>query len=735
MLLGLSGLPATVHGEEPPCPSSATPDVNAITTSERPAARPTPTRVDDEPIDFSSDDATFGVNGNAQLSGNVTVRQGDREIRAKEVEYNQGENAFKVEGDVDYNDPLVHATGGGGNYSATQGATFRDAQFQLHERSARGSASLMQLSPEGLISLKNVYFTTCPVNDTSWKLRANSIELDTRTRIGTGRGTRVDFMGVPLIYLPWMSFPLGTERKSGFLFPTIGHSQRSGVLLAVPFYWNIAPNADATLQPTEYSRRGMDLGGDFRLLTQDTLSRLQVNYLPDDNIEGADRSRIRLDNVTRLPGDLRFYVDAESVSDSRYFEDFAQGQAGTSVTFLERLAGISYRDEHWRMSAEAQQFQTIDQNLGATVRPYARVPRLMVGADYGFGPEEPVRYGFDSEVVKFDRDVGVTGWRVDAMPTASVDFETPGFFMRPGVAWRYTKYQLDDTTIDQPTSPSRSVPIFSFDTGLMFERDSGAHGQRRQTLEPRLLYLRVPFRQQDDLPLFDTGLPDLNLVQLFRTNRYVGADRVSDANQVSVGVTTRLFDTRSGAQFLSATLGQTYYIDKPQVHLPDETVRTGGSSDFIAELGVTAYKNLNAELGVQWNPEERRSERAEVMLQYRPESDHVINLGYRFQRGDLLDQVEASAAWPLSKHWAGFGHYVYSLQDNKALDEYLGFEYSACCWRVRLLGRRYVSTRDGAQDSGIYLQLELTGLASVGSAADSSVASAVRGYARPGTKP
>ncbi|HVY82825.1 MAG TPA: LPS assembly protein LptD [Steroidobacteraceae bacterium] len=743
MLLGLSGLPAAVRGAEPPCPSSR-PDTDATTTTERPTPPVPRAQVDQADIEFSSDKATVGTDGNAQLSGNVVVRQGDREIRANNVEYNQSENAFKVEGNVEFEDPLVRVRGGGGHYSATQGADFRDAEFELRERSARGSAAQMQLTPEGVMNLSAVSFTTCPVDDVSWQLRANSISLDTRTRIGTGRGTRVDFKGVPILYLPWMSFPLGDERKSGFLFPTIGHSSRGGVQAAVPFYWNIAPNADATLQATEYSRRGLDMGGEFRWLTERTLSKLEVNYLPNDSITHADRNRFKLDNVTKLPADLRFYVDAESVSDSKYFEDFAQGPEGTSIAFLERLAGLGYRDEHWRMSLEAQQWQTIDQNLAPADRPYARLPRLVLGADYGYGPGQLVRYGFDSEIVNFDRHVDPTvsqfdalrvhGWRFDAMPTASLDFETPGFFLRPGVAWRYTQYELSDGAPGQRSAPSRSLPIFSFDTGMMFERESGSRGQRRQTLEPRLLYLRVPFRQQDDLPLFDTGLPDLNLVQLFRTNRYVGADRVSDANQVSVGVTSRLFDSKSGTQFLAATVGQTYYFQNPRVHLPDEPVRDSNTSDFVGELLVTAYKNWNATLGIQWNPEEDRSERAQAMLQFKPGPEQVLNVGYRFQRG-LLEQAEVSGAWPINRQFAGFARYVYSLQDHKALEQFAGVEYSACCWRLRLLGRKSVSTRDGSQDTGVYLQLELTGLASVGSAADALVAGAIRGYTRPATRP
>ncbi len=734
MLLGLSGLPIAVRGEEPPCPSSVAD--NRTTTSARPPARPPAPQVDDADIDLSSDDATLGINGHVTLQGNVVVTQGNREIRADNVEYDQGENAFKVEGDVEYKDPVVHVTGGGGNYSATQGANFRDAEFELRERSARGAAAQMQLTPEGLINLNGVSFTTCPVKDTSWQLRAERISLDTRTRIGTGRGTRVDFKGVPILYLPWMSFPLGTERKSGFLFPTIGHTSRSGAQASIPYYWNIAPNADLTFEPTEYSRRGFDFAGQVRFLSNRTLTTLDANYLPNDDIANRDRNYFRLQNTSRLPGDFRFYIDAESASDSGYFEDFAQGPEGTSTAFLERLAGLSYRDENWRMSLEAQQFQTIDARLVRGDRPYARVPRLLVGADYGFGPGQYLRYGFDSELVNFDRPTGITGWRFDGMPTISLDLETPGFFVRPGVAWRYTQYdlELDDTTPAQSTSPSRSLPIFSFDTGMMFERDSGSRGQRRQTLEPRLLYLRVPFRSQDALPLFDTGLPDLNLVQLFRTNRYVGADRVSDANQVSVGVTSRLFDTKSGTQFLAGTVGQIFYFSDPKVRLPDEPIRDRASSDFVAELALTAYKDWNVDFGIQWNPEESQSERAQANLQYKPEPDRVVNLGYRFQRGNL-EQAEVSTAWPVHRQWGAYARYVYSFQDKRALEQFAGLEYSACCWRLRVLGRKFVSSRTGEQDSGIYLQLELTGLASVGSAADAFLAGAIRGYARPDTKP
>ncbi len=723
--------------EPPPCPSSTSaPAQGGTGKSARPPAPTSPKNLKDAPISLESDDATL-AGDNATLKGKVDVKQGDREVHADQVEYNKKTGDIKSQGGVDYTDPLLHVTGEGGDYSPDGGAQFKSAQFELRQRSARGSADSLQLTPAGVIDLQGVKFTTCPQPDAAWQLRAKDISLDTKNRVGTGHDAEIEFQGVPLIYLPWVSFPLGDERKSGFLFPTIGETSRSGALVAVPYYWNIAPNADFTFDPILYSKRGADVGGELRLLTPGEHTELSWNYLPHDDVYGNSRSRIRLENVSDLPDNWRFSVDATNVSDSEYFEDFSQNSETTSTAFLERRATLSYRDEHWRIDAEAQQYQTIDDTLLPLDRPYARVPSLTVSADYGFGPGELLRYGFDSEIVDFQRSVGETGWRVDMTPSASLNFDGPGYFVRPGIAWRGTQYELEDVPAGLPSSPSRTLPIVSFDTGLLFERDPDAWG-RRLTLEPRILYLYVPYRNQDDLPVFDTAVPDLNLVELFRTNRYVGADRMGDANQISVGVTSRLLDAQDGRQFVSATLGQTYYFQTPRVLLPGEVPTTEDHSDLVGQVTLSAFKNWNAGVGLQWDPSTSLTQREEIDLQYRPSGEEVVNLAYRFQR-DLLEQAEISTAWPISRHWNVFARGVYSLRDGEAIERFAGFEYSACCWKVRMLARRYVSTRPpagttstiGQQDTGFFLQLELTGLASVGSSADTFLTESIRGYTRP----
>ncbi|MBV8877956.1 MAG: LPS assembly protein LptD, partial [Gammaproteobacteria bacterium] len=707
--------PAAQSGTGGPAPATAAGSVPA-----GPGGTGRPSGKSVGPISVTSDEATLGVDGNAILRGNVEARQGERQIRAEHIEYDSKSGAMRSDGHIELQDPLVHITGSSGSYSAATGAEFRDAQFNLRQRAARGSARDLALTPEGQLRLQGVTFTTCPLHDESWHLKANSIVLDTHDKIGTGRDARVDFMGVPLIYLPWVSFPLSNERKSGFLFPSIGNTSINGLQLSVPYYWNIAPNADFTFQPIYYSKAGIDLGGDFRQMTQSQRGELEWNYLPYDQAFGASRSRVQLTELAELPWDWRLNVSAANVSDRHYFEDFSNGPEGASTAFLERRATFSYRSEHWSIDAEAQQYQTIDYTLAEPDRPYARVPHLAVDAADALGPNDVLRYGFYSEVVNFQHTESpepvTTGWRADVMPLASLDLTGPGYFLRPAFAWRGTQYELDSLGPGQTKrSPSRTVPITSLDTGLMFERPAGSRAQRRLTLEPRIMYLDVPYRAQDQLPVFDTAVPDLNPVQLFRTNRYVGADRVSDANQVSVGLTSRLLDAQSGQQFIAGTFGQTYYFEIPRVTLPGETPITAGRSDWVAQLSLAAFEDWSADAGVQWDPQNRRSQRTTVNVQYKPRPNSVINLAYRYERfttvNELIpqtvdgveqlvstpvqqgfDQIEFSAAWPIKHSWQVYLREVYSLRDpqqpqGQELERFIGFEYRACCWRVRLGAR------------------------------------------------
>lgn len=690
---------------------------------------PTPRRANvplDAPFDIDAGNVDSTVNGDTVLGGGVVLRQGDRRIRADQIRIDPRGRDVRVQGSVEYSDPELRVGGSGGRYEGGQ-VRIEDAEFEMPRQPARGSARALQLDARGRLLLEGVSYTTCPRGMRGWRIAADRVDIDGQRQVGTARGARVEFQGVPLIYLPWISFPAGPARKSGFLFPSLGSSSRGGLQLSTPYYLNLAPNYDLTATPTLYSRRGLDLGGEARFLSSRSRFVLDGNFLPHDGVYGEERSRIRLQGRTDLGAGWLLRVGAENVSDNAYFEDFTQGSDSTSIAFLPRRVQVSYRDDTWYAGAMVRNFQTLDPQLDPADRPYTELPRLFASAWWRLPGALPLEYGFDAESTGFQRSLGVDGWRLDAQPRALLRFEGPGWFITPSAAWHSTAYALRNEAAGQDSSPSRHLPLLSLDGGMIFERAAGRSGQRRMTLEPRVMYLYVPYRSQDDLPVFDTGVPDLDWIQLFRDNRYVGPDRVGDANQVTAGITTRLFSSSSGTRYLSATLGQTFYLEPPRVRLPDEPPRSSTSSDLMAQLELRAFRDWNVDLGVQWNHHENRAERSEIRVQYRPRSDQVVNLGYRFQR-DRLEQADVSAAWPVARDWRLYGRVLYSLRDDNTIEQFAGVEYGSCCWGLRAVARRYVSNRTGERDTGFFLQLELKGLSNVGTAADAFLKRAIRGY-------
>ncbi len=721
-------------------------------------------------IGIEADSVEATRDGPLQLQGDVTIRQGPRTIKTRDATLDPTTNAFSVNSGVELSDPTLRIRGTGAQIDPVGGATFQGAEFELPAISARGAADQVSATPTGELSLDGVRYTTCPIGNEDWLLSASSIDISQQRGIGTGRNVRLDFKGVPILYVPYFSFPVGNERKSGFLYPSFGSYSRDG--LSVPWYWNIAPNLDATLVPTFDHRRGAKLDTEFRYLLSNGHGTFDAQYLPNDRQrDGGSRTLFRFINQTDFTNSLRLDLEGANASDDQWFEDFGQGPAGTSVMYLTRSAQLSYLTRNWLVYARAQNFQTIDAAIPERSRPLTLLPQIGVR---GSLPQQPygLEFSLDGELANFDRvldDPGIlqSGARLDVAPQVRMPLRGAGIYLEPAAAWRYTAYKLHD--VEGPDSPSRSAPIFSVDGGMSFERTTGSRDQRLQTLEPRFMYLYVPYRDQTDLPVFDTTVADLNLVRLFRNNRYVGGDRLSDANQLSVGVTSRLLDSRTGKQFISATIGQAYYFRTPRVTLPGEVFDDTETSDFIAELDLTAYQNWNIRMGVQWDPSDQHSERGDIQIQYRPSHDRVVNLGYRFRRGIFetnldplappsppgdptqpgaptqpaepmpspsqltmrrgdLEQLDGSVAWPIGERWSAYARMVYSLEDEQALDQFAGLEYRSCCWKLRLVGRRYVSNRDGDMDTSILLQLELNGLSNVGTDADAFLERSIRGY-------
>jgi LPS-assembly protein len=337
---------------------------------------------------------------------------------------------------------------------------------------------------------------------------------------------------------------------------------------------------------------------------------------------------------------------------------------------------------------------------------------------------------FDSstELVNFDRNVGTTGWRLDSTQEVSLRFARAGMFLTPAVALRQTNYWIDDPAPGEDDLLTRGLPVGSLDMGLKFERDT-TRGRRTwvQTLEPRLLYVRVPFEDQSNLPVFDTILPDFNLIQLFRKYQFVGPDRIADTDQLSFGVTTRLIDAANGRERLTATLGQTRYLNPQLVNLPGTLPTDTDASDYVAEVGIGVRDSWALDLGYQWNSETSSTARTETRLEFRPQDDRLFGIGYRYRRG-ALEQGDVSLVWPVSQRWRVIGRYSYSFLDKERLEDFLGWEYEACCWRLRMVNRNYVSRRTGETDNSISLQLELKGLSQRVTAPDDLLDRGILGY-------
>ena len=655
----------------------------------------------------------------------VEFRYGDRSISAESATYDRVEQTIEVRGTVLYTDSDVTVYGEEAEVDTeNEEIRFTGAGFDIPQRPARGSAETIRIRSDQTIALSTVIFTTCPADRTDWELMAAEVELDVEKGFGTARGVKVEFKGVPILYTPYMTFPIDDRRKSGLLTPKFSERDRTGLDISAPYYLNLAPNYDMTLEPRYMSERGVQLNTEFRYLLPRSDGRLSLEYLPDDSDTNDSRSYLTYNHETMLDQGWRVVVSLADVSDDAYFEDLGDSQAVASQTHLDRYLDIGYRAPTWSLLARFQGYQTIDTAIAADDRPYDRVPQILFNGQWS---GDLFKFESSNELVQFDRDVGATGWRLDSTEEVSISLARPGMFLTPALALRQTNYWLDDATPGGRDTFSRTLPIASIDAGLIFERAPEQNRTWTQTIEPRVLYVHVPFEDQSDIPIFDTIEPDFNLVQLFRKYQYLGADRIADSEQLSLGITARLIDSRSGRETVTATLGQTRYFGTQRVSLPNSPPNNANVSDYIAEVSIYMSEAWKLDVDYQWNSETNTTARMETSLRFTPQEDRYAGFSYRYREG-LLDQGSVSLVWPVGQSWRVIAHYSYSFLEEEPLDSFLGWEYEACCWRLRLIGRRYISRRTGESDSSISVQLQLRGFSDDGSSPEELLDRGILGY-------
>lgn len=646
-----------------------------------------------------------------EARGSVELFRADQHLSTERILYDPVSEVVTVPGELNYEDQQLWFRGQDARYSFTEETgRFSWIDYGLTGSSANGSAELAELIGGHTSILHRVDYTTCPGAAPDWQLLARELELRHEQGIGTARGARLNFKGVPILYAPYFTFPLDDRRKSGFLYPNLGHNSDTGLEVGAPWYWNIAPNQDATIEPRYYTNRGFMLSGVYRFLTRRSHGSLETDYLPNDRETGEERYRYLFEHFATPWRRWNSALVVDRVSDNRYYQDFGTSLGQTSRQYLRSSAELRGVGRYWNLQLMADDFQVIDESVPPSNEPYRRLPRLAYWSD------RPLTRGglslsLDAELVYFHREVGTTGTRADLLPRLYWELQQHWGFLTPSIGYRYTAYDLELEPPAGEGSPSTGTSIASLDAGLVFDRRM-ADGDL-QTLEPRLFYLYVPHQRQDDQPLFDTGEFTFGISQLFNTNRFAGGDRQGDANQLSLAVSTRRFDGVSGQVLWSLSLGQIFYFEPQRVQLEETPALDEDLSPFLAEFLWRPFSRVSGTAGLQWDWEEDQLDLGMVGVQYRGEEGRRAAFEYRFRRG-RVDQFDLRFYWPIKDSWRILSRVNYSFDDNDMLEFQGGVEYESCCWAIRTVVRRYLKNRDGEHRNAIYVELALKGLASVG---------------------
>ncbi len=658
------------------------------------------------------------------LEGNAAVRRGNRTLGAERVRIDRERRTAEASGSVFLREDGFVIEGQRGAVNLDSGAFRLDqADYRVTDLHAQGSARRIDRDEAGISRFDRATYSTCARDDEDWQIKADSVELNPNTRQGTATNALLRFKGVPIFYTPWFRFPIGDERMSGLLTPSFGSSSGSGITIGVPYYWNAAPNFDATLEPRYLSDRGAQLRSEWRWLGPAGSWQLNNEYLPDDDLFGDDRVFTRLEHDGDFGRGWRTRIVAEDASDEAYFEDLSSNLSLSSQSQLNRRAEVQWSGAPGRLRARYQTYQTLDEDRPARTRPYEQRPQLTFEGEQRYGGLE-TRY--ETELVNFQRVASDTGTRLHARPSVGYPIETPGWFLRPRVGWDYAAYDLNRDTTTGTSNPERSLPFASLDSGLIFERNGERYGQ---TLEPRAFYLYIPEETQDDLPVFDTGEFDFSFAQLFSERRFTGPDRMADANRLTLALTTRLLDRRQGSEVLRASIGGIHHFDDRTVQLPNQPVETRSRSDIAAELAIQPTEAWRSSLDLRWNPELDETTDWSFNSRYDGGNNRIVNFGYRFTR-ESKEAIDLAAGWPLSPRWLAVASTRYSLREDRNFETLIGAEYESCCYKVRALARRHASGQDEEQQNGFVIELVLKGLGGFGDDAGGLLDRAILGYSR-----
>ncbi|MSR13448.1 MAG: LPS-assembly protein LptD [Gammaproteobacteria bacterium] len=687
-----------------------------------------------------SDTARIVDQESTYFAGDAELLQGKTAIKANEITYDQQTESGSAEGDTSIWSDSFLWRGERALFDLNLSRSrLEHGRYWLIDRQGRGVADFIKRDgKDNITRLTGVDYTTCPRNAESWKFSASKIKLDHDLDRGYATNAILKVRGVPVFYIPYINFPLSGKRKSGFLTPSIRSSNESGLDLQIPYYLNLAPNQDATVAPRIIADRGEMLTGEYRYMGRTFGSQLTFEVLPSDDLAGGEnRSSVSFAHQQRYADD-RGYLNAliQNVSDAQYFEDFGHSLSVTSQRYLDRRIETTYHGQQISVYGIMQSYQDIDDSADGSRGPYRRIPKILAQTRFPRRHLTPHFYAL-SELTYFDRDASVTGARLDIEPTVSLPIIKPWADVNPALGVRYTDYQLTNS-LNFDDHENRTVPVLSMDGQLFFERRFEFWDSRMlQTLEPRAFYLLIPKVGQSEFPVFDSGLFDFSFINLFRNNRFSGRDRIGDANQLALAVTSRNFSLESGHELFRTSLGQIYYFRDREIAVPGLTISDSSSSELIGEFATYLSDAWSGRVTMQWDPDSSRTNKSAFSVRYAPADGTIMNVAYRqrnltpdTRRRALSDieQADVSFRLPLTENLSVVGRWAYSLQNQQALEVVGGLEYESCCWGIRLFSRRFIRNVEGEFDNAIFIQAEFKGLGGLGRSASSFLRKSIPGY-------
>lgn len=678
------------------------------------------------------------------VEGDAVLRRGDTVIRAKRLEYHQPDDLARAIGDVRINKAgnIFEGTLLELHVDAFQGF-FNQPRYRFLVNDAYGQADRIDFLDENRSVIRNATYTTCQAQPgpswmPDWILRASRLEIDQEEEVGEARNAVLSFKGVPILPVPALTFPTGDKRKSGVLPPTIGLDNKNGLDLTLPYYWNIAPNRDLTLYPTLMSRRGLDLGAEFRYLESSYTGTARANYMPGDRLRDRDRWGLATQHTqaTDVPGlgPTNLSLRLNRVSDDNYWRDFSRNSATLTQRLLANDFNMSWGWDDVRMRVRSLKWQTLQDPFAPIVPPYDRSPQLtatQVKSNLPGGLETTLQADYS----RFESDPLITGQpnahRGYALAQLSRPWQAPGWFFVPRAQLHGRHYEFSQRTASGLNNANVTVPTFSLDGGLVLERDTNYFGRAfLQTLEPRAFYVYTPFREQNNLPNYDSGRNDFNFATIFTENSFGGHDRIADNNLLTVGATSRLLDPDTGAEAAKFAVAQRLRFKDQLVVLPGQEPVSERLSDLLFGASVTLVPQWSVEGTVQYNPKTRRSIRSVLGARWTPGDFRTISAAYRLQRGSS-EQIDVGWQWPLSDlfgrrlretgpgcsgRWYSVGRLNWSLRDRRLVEGILGFEYDAGCYIGRIVVERLQAGTTTA-NKRILFQLEFLGLSRLGSGA------------------